>query len=71
MIRFRIISVGIISVGIISVGIIQGARFADLTGATRRLAPAAVGAALLAAACAPRSPSAACFLHSARTAPSG
>jgi hypothetical protein len=44
MIRFRVISVGIISVGII-----QGARFADLTGATRPLAPAAVGAALLAA----------------------
>jgi glucosamine kinase len=47
------------------------ARFTELTGAARPLASAAVGAALLAAACAPRSPSAACFLHSARTAPSG
>ncbi len=47
------------------------ARFTGLTGATRPLAPAAVGAALLAAACTPRSPSAACSLHGARTAPSG
>ena len=47
------------------------ARFTELTGATRPLAPAAVGAALLAAACTPRSPSAACSLHSARAAPSG
>jgi glucosamine kinase len=47
------------------------ARFTKLTGATRPLAQAAVGAALLAAACTPRSPSAACALHSARTAPGG
>jgi len=39
------------------------ARFADLTGATRPLAPAAVGAALLAATCTPESPSPACSLH--------
>jgi glucosamine kinase len=39
------------------------ARFADLTGATRPLAPAAVGAALLAATCSPESPSPACSLH--------
>lgn len=39
------------------------ARFAGLTGAARPLAPAAVGAALLAAACAPGSPSASCSLH--------
>ena len=38
-------------------------RFTELTGATRPLAPAAVGAALLAAACTPRSPSASCSLH--------
>ncbi len=39
------------------------ARFAELTGATRPLAPAAVGAALLAATCTSRSPSASCSLH--------
>ena len=39
------------------------ARFTELTGATRPLAPAAVGAALLAATCAPRSPSASCSCH--------
>jgi hypothetical protein len=39
------------------------ARFAELTGAIRPLAPAAVGAALLAATCTPRSPSASCSLH--------
>jgi glucosamine kinase len=39
------------------------ARFAELTGATRPLAPAAVGAALLAATCTPRSPTAPCSLH--------
>jgi len=38
-------------------------RFADLTGATRPLARAAVGAALLAATCTPASPSASCSLH--------
>jgi glucosamine kinase len=38
-------------------------RFAELTGATRPLAPAAVGAALLAATCTPASPSASCSLH--------
>jgi glucosamine kinase len=38
-------------------------RFAELTGATRPLAPAAVGAALLAATCTPRSPTAPCSLH--------
>jgi glucosamine kinase len=39
------------------------ARFTELTGAARPLAPAAVGGALLAAACTPRSPSASCSLH--------
>jgi glucosamine kinase len=39
------------------------ARFTELTGAIRPLAPAAVGAALLAAACTPRSPAAPCSLH--------
>jgi len=39
------------------------ARFAELTGATRPLAPAAVGAALLAATCTPHSPSSSCSLH--------
>jgi glucosamine kinase len=39
------------------------ARFAELTGATRPLAPAAVGAALLAATCTARSPAASCSLH--------
>jgi glucosamine kinase len=39
------------------------ARFTDLTGATRPLAPAAVGAALLAATCTPESPSASCSCH--------
>jgi glucosamine kinase len=39
------------------------ARFAELTGATRPLAPAAVGAALLAAVCTPDSPSASCSFH--------
>ena len=39
------------------------ARFTELTGATRPLAPAAVGAALLAATCTPESPSASCSLH--------
>ena len=39
------------------------ARFADLTGAARPMAPAAVGAALLAATCASGSPSASCSLH--------
>ena len=39
------------------------ARFAELTGATRPLAPAAVGAALLAATCTPPSPSASCSFH--------
>jgi N-acetylglucosamine kinase-like BadF-type ATPase len=39
------------------------ARFTELTGATRPLAPAAVGAALLAATCTPASPSASCSLH--------
>jgi glucosamine kinase len=39
------------------------ARFAELTGATRPLAPAAVGAALLAATCTPSSPSASCSFH--------
>jgi glucosamine kinase len=41
------------------------ARFAELTGAARPLAPAAVGAALLAAACKPLSPSASCSFHGA------
>jgi glucosamine kinase len=39
------------------------ARFADLTGAARPQAPAAVGAALLAAACTSGSPGASCSLH--------
>jgi glucosamine kinase len=39
------------------------ARFTELTGAVRPLAPAAVGAALLAATCTPRSPGASCSLH--------
>jgi glucosamine kinase len=39
------------------------ARFTELTGATSPLAPAAVGAALLAATCTPRSPSASCSVH--------
>ena len=39
------------------------ARFAELTGAARPLAPAAVGAALLAATCTPGSPSASCSFH--------
>jgi glucosamine kinase len=39
------------------------ARFTELTGATRPLASAAVGAALLAATCTPASPSASCSLH--------
>jgi glucosamine kinase len=38
-------------------------RFAELTGAIRPLASAAVGAALLAATCTPASPSASCSLH--------
>jgi glucosamine kinase len=41
------------------------ARFAELTGAARPLAPAAVGAALLAAACTPLSPAASCSFHCA------
>ncbi len=47
------------------------ARFTELTGATRPLAPAAVGAALLAAACTPRSPSASCSLHTRSPDPDG
>jgi len=39
------------------------ARFTELTGAARPLAPAAVGAALLAATCTPRSAGASCSLH--------
>jgi glucosamine kinase len=39
------------------------ARFTELTDATRPLAPAAVGAALLAATCTPHSPSPSCSLH--------
>jgi glucosamine kinase len=39
------------------------ARFAELTGAARPLAPPAVGAALLAATCTPWSPSPSCALH--------
>ena len=39
------------------------ARFTELTQATRPLAPAAVGAALLAAACTSGSPSASCSVH--------
>ena len=39
------------------------ARFTELTGATRPLAPAAVGAALLAATCSPGSPAAFCSFH--------
>jgi glucosamine kinase len=46
------------------------ARFADLTGATRPLAPAAVGAALLAATCTPRSPSPSCSFHANPAPPS-
>jgi N-acetylglucosamine kinase-like BadF-type ATPase len=38
-------------------------RFAEVTGAARPLAPAAVGAALLAATCTGRSPSASCSFH--------
>jgi len=39
------------------------ARFTELTGAIRPLAPPAVGAALLAATCAPGSPGASCSFH--------
>jgi glucosamine kinase len=39
------------------------ARFTDLTGAARPLAPPAVGAALLAATCTPHRPTASCSLH--------
>jgi glucosamine kinase len=39
------------------------ARFTDLTGAARPLAPPAVGAALLAATCTPQSPTPSCSLH--------
>jgi glucosamine kinase len=39
------------------------ACFTELTGATSPLAPAAVGAALLAATCTPRSPNASCSVH--------
>jgi glucosamine kinase len=47
------------------------ARFAELTGATRPLAPAAVGAALLAAVCTPPSPSASCSFHGRSASLSG
>jgi glucosamine kinase len=47
------------------------AHFTELTGAVRPLAPAAVGAALLAAACTPRSPGAACSLHTGSPGPDG
>ena len=47
------------------------ARFTELTGATRPLAPAAVGAALLAATCTPRSPSSSCSLHGEAASLSG
>jgi glucosamine kinase len=47
------------------------ARFTELTSATRPLAPAAVGAALLAATCAPRSPSPSCSLHANPASASG
>ena len=46
-------------------------RFAELTGASRPLASAAVGAALLAAACTERSPSASCSFHGNRASLSG
>jgi glucosamine kinase len=45
------------------------ARFTELTGATRPLAPAAVGAALLAATCSPGSPAAFCSFHAPRIPP--
>ena len=47
------------------------ARFTELTGATRPLAPAAVGAALLAATCTPCSPSSSCSLHGDQASLSG
>ena len=47
------------------------ARFSELTGATRPLAPAAVGAALLAATCTPCSPSSSCSLHGDQASLSG
>jgi glucosamine kinase len=47
------------------------ARFAELTGASRPLASAAVGAALLAATCRPGSPSASCWFHADRPSLSG
>jgi glucosamine kinase len=47
------------------------ARFTELTGATRPLAPAAVGAALLAATCTPRLPSSSCSLHGGPASLSG
>jgi glucosamine kinase len=47
------------------------ARFAELTGATRPLASAAVGAALLAATCTPGSPGASCSFHSEPASLSG
>jgi glucosamine kinase len=47
------------------------ARFADLTGATRPLAPPAVGAALLAATCTSASPSPSCSFHGRQASLSG
>ena len=46
-------------------------RFTELTGAARPLAPAAVGAALLAAACTPAAPSASCSFHARQASLSG
>jgi N-acetylglucosamine kinase-like BadF-type ATPase len=45
------------------------ARFTELTGATRPLAPASVGAALLAGTCLPNSPSTSCSIHTDPPAP--
>ena len=45
--------------------------FTELTGAARPLAPAAVGAALLAAACTPPAPSASCSFHARQASLSG
>ena len=66
-----ILPTGILPTGVLPVAGVGGvfrdpalwARFAELTGATRPLAPAAVGAALLAATCTPLSPTAPCSLH--------
>jgi glucosamine kinase len=65
-IRRRLRPLPVVGVGGVFSAPAVWARFADLTGATRPLASAAVGAALLAAACTPESPSPSCSLHGPR-----